>query len=74
MRAPPPPLSDIATRPTTFTVGAHKVVVAMVPPHGRWSVAVDGAPGEATFESAVDAWAEGVRVADVLDHGAPPAR
>ncbi len=65
---------DLACRPTTFAVGAHSVVVSKLPGNGRWIVAVDGARTDATFESEVDAWTEGVRAADRLDQGgAPPA-
>lgn len=67
---PHQPSDDLAYRPTTFAVGAHTVVVAKIPPPShRWSVTVDGARSETTFESEVDAWAEGVRLADRLDRG-----
>lgn len=76
--AQPSIADDLACRPTTFAVGAHSVVLAKLPGHngnGRWTVAVDGARSETTFESEVDAWEDGVRTADRLDRGGPaPAR
>lgn len=61
---------ELACRPISFAVGRHAVVVAKTPGSGRWVVTVDGRRAEATFESQVDAWAEGVRAADHLDHPA----
>lgn len=66
------PVDDVAHHPTTFEVGSHKVVVAKLPSSTRWTVTVDGARAEATFESEVDAWTEGVRTADRLDRGDGP--
>lgn len=63
------PVEDLASRPTRFEVGGHEVLVAKLPSSIRWIVTVDGVRAEATFESAVDAWTEGVRVADRLDRG-----
>lgn len=67
---------EIPCRPTTFIVGTHSVVLTKVTPAGRWSLAVDGHPGERTFETEVEAWEEGVRAADRLDTAArsAPAR
>jgi hypothetical protein len=58
-------------RPTTFEVGEHKLLVVKVH-EGRWTVAVDGAPIDATFGTQADAWEAGVREADRLSrvHGA----
>lgn len=63
---------EIAAHPTTFVVGAHTVVVCPVASNGRWTLTVDGATTDRTFETEVDAWSEGVRTADRLDHP-PPA-
>ena len=43
MRQPPPPtIADaLVSRPTTFMVGAHSVVVAKMPASWRWTVTVD---------------------------------
>jgi hypothetical protein len=65
---------ELAHRPTSFVVGTHTVVCAMLPTNGRWSVTVDGARPDQTFESEVDAWAEGVRLADQIDRGGAVAR
>jgi hypothetical protein len=67
MPARPP---DVTYHPTSFAVGAHTVVVAKLPSSSRWSVTIDGARAEATFESEVEAWEEGVRAADRQDRGA----
>jgi hypothetical protein len=50
----------IVKRPTTFDVGSHKLMVAKVQ-EGRWTVAVDDHPIDASFQSQADAWEAGVR-------------
>lgn len=64
------PTDDLAYHPASFAVGAHTVVVAKLASSTRWTVTVDGARADATFESEVDAWEEGVRTADRIDRGA----
>ncbi len=56
----------IVTRPTTFAVGEHTLVVAKVR-EGRWTVAVDGRPVDASFETQAEAWEAGVREAHRVD-------
>lgn len=56
----------IVTRPTTFHVGEHTLIVAKVM-EGRWTVAVDGQKLDASFETQADAWEAGVREAHRLD-------
>lgn len=67
MRQPPTTISDaIVSHPTTFEVGAHALVVTKVL-EGRWRVAVDGKPLDASFGTQADAWEAGVREADRVD-------
>jgi len=66
MRHPPPIPAAIVTRPVTFDVGEHKLVVTKLL-EGRWTVAVDGRPLDASFETQADAWQAGVREAYRLD-------
>jgi hypothetical protein len=60
---------EIVAHPTTFAVGAHTVVLCQLPRSGRWTLTVDGTQTDATFETEVDAWSEGVRAADRIDRG-----
>lgn len=74
MRQQPPTIADaLVTRPTTFQVGAHAVVVAKLPTGTRWSVSVDSRLLDQSFESQVDAWEAGVRDADRVDRAAGAA-
>ncbi len=67
MRPRQPSISDtIVTRPTTFTVGAHTLLVAKVMER-RWTVTVDDRLIDASFETQADAWEAGVRDAHRLD-------
>lgn len=67
MRRHPPSVPDIfVTRPTTFRVGDHTLVVAKVQ-EGRWTVAVDGPKLDASFTTQADAWEAGVREAHRID-------
>ncbi len=67
MRRHRPTITDaIVTRPTTFEVGEHKLVVAKVLER-RWTVAVDDRALDASFDTQADAWEAGVREADRLD-------
>ncbi len=50
----------LVTRPTTFDVAGHELAVAKVR-EGRWTVAVDGHPLDASFDTQADAWQAGVR-------------
>jgi hypothetical protein len=65
-RHPPAPDASIASRPTTFHVGEHTLVVAKVQ-EGRWTVAVDGPLLDASFTTQADAWEAGVREAHRMD-------
>jgi hypothetical protein len=56
----------IVTRPTTFQVGTHVLVVAKVL-EGRWTVAVGNRLLDASFDTQAEAWAAGVREAHHLD-------
>ncbi len=56
----------IVTRPTTFVVGEHTLVVTKVMER-RWTVAVDSRPLDASFDTQADAWEAGVRDAHRLD-------
>jgi len=73
MGRPPPTTipSAIVTRPVTFDVGEHKLVVTMLQ-EGRWTVAVDGRLLDASFETQADAWQAGVREAHRVDQ--PPGK
>ena len=57
---------DLETRPTTFEVGAHVLLVAKVQER-RWTVAVDTRVLDARYDTQADAWEAGVREADRLD-------
>jgi hypothetical protein len=63
---PPRAVPEIPTRPTTFEVGAHKVVVTKVMER-RWTVTVDTRLLDATFATGAEAWEAGVRDAFRLD-------
>ena len=52
-------------RPSTFAVGDHTLVVAMV--DRRWTVSVDSRLLDETFDTGADAWHAGVRDAFRLD-------
>jgi hypothetical protein len=56
----------IATRPATFHVGEHTLVVAKVM-EGRWTVNVDASRIDRSFETQAEAWEAGVREAHRLD-------
>lgn len=56
----------IVTRPTTFQVGTHVLVVAKLL-EGRWTVAVGGRLLDASFGTQAEAWEAGVREAHHLD-------
>jgi len=66
MRQPPAIPDAVVTRPTTFHVGEHTLVVAKVM-EGRWTVAVDTLRLDASFQTQADAWEAGVREAHRLD-------
>jgi hypothetical protein len=57
---------DVPTRPTTFAVGEHTLVVTKVMER-RWTVTVDSRLLDATFATGADAWEAGVRDAFRLD-------
>ena len=64
MKAPRP---EIPTVPVKFEVGTHVLIVGR---HDRrWTVMVDGAPTNMTFQTEADAWEAGVHEADRLDRG-----
>jgi hypothetical protein len=65
---PPKPLEPVAALPTTFEVGAHRVVVTKER-EGRWTVAVDGRAVGGSHPTQADAWAAGVHEAYRLDAG-----
>jgi hypothetical protein len=72
MRAPAPTIADsIVTRPTTFEVRDHKLIVAKVMER-RWTVTVDSRLLDASFDTQADAWEAGVREAHRLD--GPPGK
>jgi hypothetical protein len=63
----PPALADVVpSRPTTFEVGEHTLVVTKVMER-RWTVTVDSRPIDASFDTQADAWEAGVRDAHRLD-------
>ncbi len=67
MRQRPVPVTDdIASRPTSFEVGAHVLLVAKLQER-RWTVAVDARVLDQRFDTQADAWEAGVREADRLD-------
>jgi hypothetical protein len=51
---------DITKRPVTFDVGQHRLIIVKVQ-EGRWTVAVDDHPLDASFPTEADAWTAGVR-------------
>jgi hypothetical protein len=57
---------DVPTRPTTFAVGEHTIVVTKVRER-RWTIDVDGRLLDASFATGADAWEAGVREAFRLD-------
>lgn len=57
---------EIVTRPTTFIVGDHTLVVTKVMER-RWRVTVDSHPIDSSFDTQADAWEAGVRDAHRLD-------
>ncbi len=67
-------LTDIPSRPTLFVVGAHTLALAKSAGNGRWTLTLDGALLEGTFEKQVDAWEAGVRAADRIDRERAQAR
>jgi hypothetical protein len=67
MRRPPPTIPPaIVTRPVTFDLGEHKLVVTRLL-EGRWTVAVDSRLLDASFHTQADAWQAGVREAHRID-------
>jgi hypothetical protein len=54
------------TRPATFVVGEHTLVLTKATER-RWTVTVDDRPLEASFETQAEAWEAGVRDAARLD-------
>jgi hypothetical protein len=67
MRNSVPAVADsIVSRPTTFDVGEHRLVVAKLQER-RWTVAVDGHLLDLRFDTQADAWEAGVREAHRLD-------
>jgi hypothetical protein len=60
------PVELAATRPTTFQVGDHALVVTKIAEH-RWSVAVDTQPVGGTYDTQAEAWEAGVRDAARID-------
>ncbi len=67
MRQHRPAIPDvIVSRPTTFHVGEHALVVTKVQ-EGRWTVAVDDRRLDASFMTQAEAWEAGVREAHRLD-------
>lgn len=65
-QATPRPAETIVTRPTTFVVGSHTLVVTKVMER-RWKVSLDGRPIDASFDTQADAWEAGVREAHRTD-------
>lgn len=63
---PRDPVELAATRPTTFVVGDHSVVVTKIS-EGRWAVAVDEHPVGGTYDTQAEAWEAGVRDAARID-------
>jgi hypothetical protein len=70
-RGPPPPTPAHLALPVTFKVGTHTLSIAFVS-EGRWTVSVDGGPASGTFRTQVEAWEEGVRLADGQDRAPSP--
>jgi hypothetical protein len=67
MRRAPITIPDaVVTRPTTFAVGDHTLVLAMAM-EGRWTVTVDARPLSGSYDTEADAWEAGVRDAHRLD-------
>ena len=67
MRRAPIAVPDaVVTRPTTFAVGDHTLVLQMAM-EGRWTVTVDARPLAGSYDTEADAWEAGVRDAHRLD-------
>jgi hypothetical protein len=64
--ARPIPVPELPTRPSTFEVGVHKLVLTKVMER-RWTVAVDSRVLDASFDTQAEAWEAGVRDARRLD-------
>jgi hypothetical protein len=61
MRDPRTKISEaVVTRPATFDVAGHQVVVARLMER-RWSVTVDSHPLDSTYDTQAEAWEAGVR-------------
>lgn len=56
--------------PVTFRVGTHALHIANQA-NGRWTVSVDDGQPEGTYQTQVEAWEAGVRLADDKDRGLP---
>jgi hypothetical protein len=65
------PFEAILAAPVVFKAGAHALSISFVS-EGRWTVSVDGGPASRTFGTQVEAWEEGVRMADVQDRAPKP--
>jgi len=61
----------VPARPVLFTVGSHSLSISWMI-EGRWTVSVDGGPLSNTFQTQVEAWEAGVKIADDLDRAARP--
>ena len=66
MRRPIAIRDAVVTRPTTFAVGDHTLVLPMTM-EGRWTVTVDTRPLDGSYPTEADAWEAGVRDAHRLD-------
>lgn len=65
-----PTAPEIPTRPSTFEVGEHKLVLTKVQEQ-RWTVTVDSRLLDACFPTQADAWEAGVRDALRADASRP---
>ncbi len=66
----PLPRAAILRLPTVFHVGAHALRLVNLA-EGSWTVSVDDGPPSRTYFTQTEAWEEGVRLADLLDHPRP---
>ncbi len=67
MRRAPVKVPDaVVTRPATFIVGDHTLVLVMAM-EGRWTVTVDSRLLDSSYGTEADAWEAGVRDAARLD-------
>ena len=57
---------EIPSRPCTFVVGEHELVLTKVMER-RWTVSVDGRHLDRSYDRQADAWEAGVRDAFRLD-------